>query len=110
MQNQWANRNSIICGCETCISDTLLQSDLNRWWLTKLKFLISCILMRNQIGFYKYPRKITLNKIIRYFQTIQTYILDPAMLHHHIIVHIQCQDQKFNNGSAYWKYVLNVLE
>ena len=27
------NRNKITCGCETCISEMLLQYDLNRWWL-----------------------------------------------------------------------------
>ena len=30
------NRNNVTCGCETCISAMLLQSDLNKWRSTKL--------------------------------------------------------------------------
>ena len=30
------NRNNISCGCKTCISAMLLQSDLNKWRLPKL--------------------------------------------------------------------------
>ena len=32
------NRNIIRCVCETCISDMSLQSVLNKWPLTQLKF------------------------------------------------------------------------
>ena len=31
-----SNRNDILCGCETCISAMLLQSDINKWRLRKL--------------------------------------------------------------------------
>ena len=31
-----SNINNITCGCETCISDMLLQFDLNKLWLTQL--------------------------------------------------------------------------
>ena len=30
------NRNNIKCGCETCISAMLLQSDFNKWILPQL--------------------------------------------------------------------------
>ena len=30
------DRNNITCGCETCISAMLLQSDLNKWRISKL--------------------------------------------------------------------------
>ena len=40
-RNPTINRNNIICGCETCMSTILLQSDLNKWWLIQLKQLIS---------------------------------------------------------------------
>ena len=63
--------------------------------------LISCISMRHQIGFYNDIIKITLNIKIKYFQTIHTYILEPVLMRHHIVVHIQLQDQKFQNGTAY---------
>ena len=33
------NRNTITCGCETCISDMLLQSDSNKWRLLQLSKL-----------------------------------------------------------------------
>ena len=33
--NPTSNRNKIICGCETCISAMLLQSDINEWRLSK---------------------------------------------------------------------------
>ena len=49
--------------------------------------------MRHQLGFYKYLKNITFNTRIKYFQTIQTYILEPVMLSHNIIVHIQLQDK-----------------
>ena len=31
-----SNRNNILCGCKTCISAMLLQSDLNKWRISKL--------------------------------------------------------------------------
>ena len=31
-----SNRNKITCGCETCISDMLLQLDINKWRLSQL--------------------------------------------------------------------------
>ena len=30
------NRNNITCGCETCISSMLLQSDINKWRISQL--------------------------------------------------------------------------
>ena len=31
-----SNRNNITCGCKTCISSLLLQSDINKWRISKL--------------------------------------------------------------------------
>ena len=31
-----SNRNKITCGCKTCISAMLLQSDLNKWRISQL--------------------------------------------------------------------------
>ena len=31
-----SNRNKITCGYKTCIIAMLLQSDMNKWWLSKL--------------------------------------------------------------------------
>ena len=31
-----SDRNKITCGCETCISAMLLQSDINRWEISQL--------------------------------------------------------------------------
>ena len=49
--------------------------------------------MWNQLGFYKYIRKIVMNTRIRYFQTIYKLISETVMLSHHIILIIQRQDQ-----------------
>ena len=57
--------------------------------------------MRHQKGLYKGLINIMMNKKIKYFQTIHTYILEPVIMRHHIVVHIQLQDQKFQNGTAY---------
>ena len=42
-----------------------------------------------------------INTIIKYFQTIHTYITDPEIMRHNIIVFIQLLDQKVQNGTAY---------
>ena len=68
------NINNITCGWETCISAMLLQSYINTEGYNNGKNLISYILILNQLDFYKYPRIISLNKIIKYFQIIHVYI------------------------------------
>ena len=57
--------------------------------------------MQYQLGFNKVLINITLNTMIKYFRTIHTYILEPAMMYHHIIIFLQFQDQTFQNGTAY---------
>ena len=45
--------------------------------------------MRHQQGLYKGLINIMMNKKIKYFQTIHTYISDTVMLHHDIIFLLQ---------------------
>ena len=52
----------------------LPQSDSNGYQLTQLEKTISYIFMLNQLGYYKYIRRIILNKIIKYLQTNDTNI------------------------------------
>ena len=66
--------------------------------------------MRNELGFYKYLRNNILNTRIKYFQTINKYILEPKILHHNIIVLLQMQEPKCHNGTSYGTVVLYVLE
>ena len=66
--NPTINRNKITCGYEIFISAMLFQYDLNKWRLTQLDFLKSCISTRNQPGFYKYIRNIMMNTRIKYYQ------------------------------------------
>ena len=61
-----SNINNIKCGCKTCISAILLQSDLNKWRLLQLAKLGKlCInyesnrlLQRSKINFIEYNNKI----------------------------------------------------
>ena len=46
--------------------------------------------MGHQLGFHKDLMKVIFNKRIC---LKHTYILDPTMIHHHIIIDIQLQDQ-----------------
>ena len=72
--------------------------------------LKSCISIWDQLGVYKYLRNIIMNKIIRYFQKIYKLISDTFMPSLHIILIIQCQDQKPQNGTACWTVAVNLLE
>ena len=51
-----------------------------------------------------------MNKIINFFQTIHTFISDPVMIFHHIIVILQLQDQILQNGTVFLIVILNVLK
>ena len=61
-----SNRNTITCGCKTCISAMLLQSDINKWRLSKLEKLDNLhinyastrLLERSKIDFIEYNNQI----------------------------------------------------
>ena len=108
-KNSMRKINKITCVSETCISAVLLQYDLNKRNLTQYILLKSCRSTQNQPVFYKDIIKIIMNTIIKYFQTIHRFLSEPMMIRHHIVLRIQQQDQKFQNGTAYLNVLLNVL-
>ena len=44
---------------------------------------------------------IMMNTGIKHFQTVHTFISEPVILRHHIIVILQRQYQKLQNGTPY---------
>ena len=68
------NRNNITCGCKTCISAILLQLDLNGWRISQLDKLDKLYINYASTGLLKYPRMISLNKIIKHLQIIHIFI------------------------------------
>ena len=95
------NRNNITCGCKICISDMLLQSDLNKWRLLKMakldKFYINYestkVFQIFKFDFIKYKNQI--------FPNNSHINLEPVMLCHHIIVNLKLQHLRFPNGTIY---------
>ena len=69
-----SNINNITCGCETCISAMLLQSDINKWSLSKLAKLDHLYINSASTRIYKDLRSISLNTRIKYFQIFHIYI------------------------------------
>ena len=56
-----SNRNRITCGCKTCNSAMLFQSDLNKWRISQLAKLDMLYINFAPTRILEYPRMISLN-------------------------------------------------
>ena len=79
----------------------LLQTDLNKWGLSKQSKLMVYVLNMHQLDFYKYIRLISPNTGIKVLQIIHIYSSEPVMLHNNINAPLKLEDQRFQNGTAF---------
>ena len=99
--NPLRNRINIACVCETCISDMLLQYDLNKWRLKQLSNFEKIYIYAASTRLLKISKKYDYEYNNQIFPKIHTYISKSMMMRHHIIALLRFQDQKFQNGAVY---------
>ena len=98
-----SSRNNITCGCETCISAMLLQSDLNKWRLLQLAKLDKLymnsastrLLQRSKNDFIEYN-----NEVFPSNSHINLRACDSASLYH-------CSNPVIVSDIPTWDCILN---